>query len=248
MDQEMPSMPLQKFKKRSRNMGPFIALAIRQHQIDIQIEYMGKYNKELEAKFKKDLNETDKYYSGQILEEKNNPEAAEDISGLCFEDKEAIYEFIRTFRHSSLVNLFSFLEVSLNKLCLIVRKEKAIDLSPDDLKHQGVTRSQVYLEKVCSVDFPSGGNDWQQIIKLNRVRNLIVHEQGVIRNKSKNPGKKTFNIVNETDGLSIERNCSIIVEENYFSKIIVNIKNLLDTAYEETRKTLKTMGERNAGN
>lgn len=239
MAHEMLPMQPGECKKRDQSMGTYVALSIRKHHIDIQIEYMERYNKELEAKFKKDLNDTEEYYSKQIEDAKNDPEDAETFAEFCFEDKEAIYEFIRTFRHSSIVNLFSFLEVSLNKLCLIVRKAKAINLSPDDLIHKGVIKSQVYLEKVCSIDFPSGCNDWQQIIKLNRVRNQIVHEQGYIKDKTKNPGKKLFNIVKQTDGLSIERDSLIVIEENYFFEVLMNIKTLLDTVYKKMLNSLK---------
>ncbi|WP_321415467.1 hypothetical protein [uncultured Desulfobacter sp.] len=237
MDHKISSISLQKSKQR--RMGPYIGLTISKHSIDIQIEYMERYNKELEAKFKKDLGNTGEYYSKEMSKVENNPEDAEVYAELCFSDKEAIYEFIRNLRYSSLVNLFSFLESSLNNLCLTLRKEMKIVISPEDLRHQGVIRSQIYLKKVCSVDFPSDGNDWKQIEKLNKVRNLIVHEQGIIKNKKENPGKKTFNVVNNTDGLSIKNDRQVIVEDNYFPKIIRNVKNLLDIVYKETTKALK---------
>ncbi|WP_320044963.1 hypothetical protein [uncultured Desulfobacter sp.] len=239
MDHEFSSISLQESKQRHRRMGPYIGLLIRKRSIDIQIEYMKRYNKELEAKFKKDLDDTDEYYSKEMSKVENNSENVEMYAELRFNDKEAIYEFIRNLRYSSLVNLFSFLESSLNNLCLILRKEMKIVISPEDLRHKGVTRSMIYLKKVCSVDFPSKGNDWQQIEKLNRVRNQIVHEQGVINNKKERPGKTAFNIVNSTIGLSIKNDRQIIVEYDYFPHIIKNIKNLLDIVHEETVKALK---------
>ncbi|HUX80237.1 MAG TPA: hypothetical protein VMW10_10920, partial [Alphaproteobacteria bacterium] len=74
------------------------------------------------------------------------------------------------------------LEISLNDLCRYLCNSKKLYLSLEDLRGDGTERAKLYLTKACLIDFPESSNEWNEILKLNKIRNCIVHAQGDILN------------------------------------------------------------------
>ncbi|MEL7968200.1 hypothetical protein AAG587_17690 [Vreelandella neptunia] len=199
-----------------------------------RLEGFRKYTEELDAKFQSDKRaivesydlSPDKY--GQDEDEYN------DIIEFISDDIHEIENtFIDTFRKSTLVSLYSFLERQMNLLCKRVEKQNSLPIAVTDLKGEGVVRSKQYLEKMASIDFSSGGMNalWSAISDLNKLRNQIVHEEGYV--KRTNPTSRIENIINTTPGLDYAWSSQLKIEMSYIDSTIHTIEQFLSNLYNQ---------------
>ena len=108
------------------------------------------------------------------------------------EDRQEYYEFAsdkfykleetfpRILRYSFFVHIYSLLEHTLLRIADDVRQSRKLGLSPGDLKDDGITRAKTYLKKVAGIQFPDSTSEWQDILALNSLRNVIVHSGGYL--------------------------------------------------------------------
>ena len=87
-----------------------------------------------------------------------------------------------------------------------------------------------YLSKVCVIDFPKSSINWNEIKKLNRIRNCIVHSDGEI--ESSFGKEKLKNIINSTSGLQLRDENEIIVEKEYIERMIDHSESFLLSLYK----------------
>lgn len=92
--------------------------------------------------------------------------------------------FPNTHRRSTLVSLFSFYENSLNTLCEVYRDHMSLDVGFRDMADKGITRAKLYLIKIVGLSFPTNSN-WATILKIQRIRNNIVHSYSEIQKTEK---------------------------------------------------------------
>lgn len=83
--------------------------------------------------------------------------------------------FTRGIRAALFVYAWSTLEVDLNQLCEIIAIQRNLRLRPNDLSGKGIARSRNFLTKVLDVPFPDQQPVWENITRLNELRNVIVH-------------------------------------------------------------------------
>ncbi len=83
-------------------------------------------------------------------------------------------------RRSALVTLFSFFENELESLCKRIRSHDHLKIDLSDLADKGIVRSTAYLEKIVGLAEVRGCQTWQEIRKIQSIRNLIVHADGKI--------------------------------------------------------------------
>jgi hypothetical protein len=93
----------------------------------------------------------------------------------------------------------------------------------------------LYLTKVCGVNF-SSGNEWNEILKLNKIRNCIVHAQG--DTEGANSPDKIKKIVKNTKGVSLESNRFIIIDGGYIDTILSKTKKFFSDVYKKSFETL----------
>jgi len=86
--------------------------------------------------------------------------------------------FPKILRYSLFVHTYSILEQAVLRIADGVRDAQQLDLSPNELRDDGIMRAKTYIKKVGKMTFPDQGTDWQDILALNLVRNLIVHNSG----------------------------------------------------------------------
>lgn len=115
---------------------------------------------------------------------------AENSSDHYYDDKpfsiQEVDEFFSLLRSSFFVSLFSFLETQLNNEC---RKSQAADcaikVSLDDIHGSGINRAKTYLSKVLNSSYQFYNNTlWEEIQWYNKIRNCIVHNNGIISDKT----------------------------------------------------------------
>lgn len=90
------------------------------------------------------------------------------------------YKYPNLHRESLIITVFNFLEHQLNSLCQIFYESIDSDLKLKDINGQGVERAFLFLKKVVNVDFSHFGAELPVIKGVNLVRNIIVHNGGVL--------------------------------------------------------------------
>ncbi len=138
--------------------------------------------------------------------------------------------FTRNFNYSFITLIYSFLESSLNDLCLILKEKNLIELDLIDLRGEGIIRAKTYLTKICKIDFPET-HEWNEIIKLNKIRNCIVHANGNIK-KSNGRSSLEKSLLNmKTVVIRDQEFLDIKIE--YIESMILNIKKFLSKIFRE---------------
>ena len=144
-----------------------------------RLEEFRSYTDELDSTFKGDKQAIVETFDIPHEEYGIDGKDYDDIMEFLSEDVARIeYVFVATFRSSTVVSLYSCLEKQMHVLCKRLEKTNKFPISVTDLKGDGVVRSKIYLSKMAGISFDSNGMNghWSNIIKLNKVRNQIVHE------------------------------------------------------------------------
>jgi hypothetical protein len=190
-----------------------------------------QYISEIEGKFKSNIQYLSKRYDEEIAGEKIAPDIKCELYEYFAEEYHLIERvFLKTFRYTTVVAVYSLLETSFKHLCHYLCNSKKLPIVLEELRGDGIERAKLYLTKVCSVDFPENSNDWNQLQKLNRIRNCIVHADGNIRKtKSSN---KLQNIVTNTNGLELYNDRYIQIDLSYIIASIAIAENVLGCMYE----------------
>jgi hypothetical protein len=66
-------------------------------------------------------------------------------------------------------------------LCERLQKNKKLSLGVKDLSGSGIEQAANYLEKVCGVREFRNYHGWDDVRKLQKVRNVLVHRSGNLR-------------------------------------------------------------------
>ena len=132
---------------------------------------------------------------------------------------------------SILISLYSFLERNMHELCKSVENEYKIRLK--DLNGKGIFQFRNYLEKVVEVDFEPLNDYWNEITKINKLRNLIVHES--VQELQKTGNSKKIESIKQIHHLTIIDKEDSVSFEIRDSKILMNflttIINFLDKIF-----------------
>lgn len=213
-----------------------------------KMEELKYYYEEMESKFKIDISELSKKYDAEVKEAPIDLETKRNIDEYFSEEHHIIEKiYIKLFRYSTLVTIYSLLETALNGLCDFLKHKMELSLRYDELTGQGIVRAKSYMSKVCYIDFPEAAHEWQEILKFNYIRNCIVHAAGDIEYDS-NP-TRIRKTINHTKGVELANDRFIMVDSSYIvsmpssrskprittekdNSIITNIEKLLDKLYE----------------
>lgn len=202
----------------------------------IRIREFKDYVFKMESKFQTEIGDLNKSYNEQIDKHGVDEDALNYIGENYSEQLYNIEKvFLRTFRYSIVVSLYSFLESTMSSLCDALRREKRIDLEICDLRDQGINRNRLFLEKVCKIDFPGATNEWQEIKKFSRVRNCIVHAEGNIH-RAKDKSKIKHIIERNSKHLSLENDEYIVVSHEYIEAALNWIEDFLRILHAEAFK------------
>jgi hypothetical protein len=192
-----------------------------------QLEEFKDYVLELEQKFKSDMERLGKQLDDELEKRGGDSTHHQDIIDWYADDFQRIDKvFIRTFRYSAIVSIYSTLESSMNSICTHLLRLKCRTLELSNLKGEGIERAKLCLETVCAVDFPENTASWSEIQKLIKIRNCIVHAEGNIE-IARSP-QKLINIVQNTKGLEIEGKRYIKIEGEYLEAVINSVENFLE--------------------
>ncbi len=89
-------------------------------------------------------------------------------------------KFPRILRNSFLVSAHSLLEYEMNVICRRLKKEHQIPISWNDLRGDVLERAKLYC-KLARLDLPYNDKTWQEINHYSKVRNCIIHKNGLLK-------------------------------------------------------------------
>jgi len=136
-------------------------------------------------------------------------------------------------RESLIITIFNFLEHELNSLCEKLYESTDSSLKLRDINGKGVERAQLFLTKVAKIDFSAFGSELSVIKGVNLVRNLIVHNGGLL---SGNSDAKVNKFVSSSEHLfGSERHC-IIIGADFIGFFIEVLLSFFERLGEEVQK------------
>jgi len=92
------------------------------------------------------------------------------------------FVFPQLQRTSSLISLYLILEQNLNHLCEVCARNVDSGIELNELANNNLlNRAKIYLVKVQNLTFPDKHESWKEILKLQEIRNALVHNNGKIK-------------------------------------------------------------------
>lgn len=148
----------------------------------IQLDYAAfrKGIKEMEAMLNKQESELNTKYN-----EVSSKEGAEYASHYMQYDFMTFSSMVTLQRNAQFNALYSFFEVQFRKLCDYMVHDLQLTSQVADMKGGNyVERSKNFIAKALGVDLSSLNREWQLILSLQRIRNLISHGEGEFNKES----------------------------------------------------------------
>jgi len=135
--------------------------------VDESLRLANSTSKNIERKIKKWDNKHPKHeYSGHDIYEK---------------DFYSLVHFSNLATTSALILAHSELEISLKDICTSFGEEMKKKIRLKDIKGFGkIDQCKNYLEKVLELNFNLQTKEWEEIFLFNRLRNILVHQNGMI--------------------------------------------------------------------
>lgn len=142
-------------------------------------------------------------------------------------------------RRSAFLTVWAMFESELNKLCDRYKNERCLRLGFSDLQGKGIDQSTRYLEKVAGLDLhKSTSQEWVRINKMKNLRNVIVHQDGSLRQRTSDQVKAAIRYIEETNTLSSQDD-EIGVKEGFLAHVLDTFR----TYFKLTGAAIKTEQE-----
>ncbi|MDE3145357.1 MAG: hypothetical protein KGL19_14465, partial [Bacteroidota bacterium] len=88
------------------------------------------------------------------------------------------------FYHSTIVSLYSLLEVTLNEICNTIIKKTDFAFSLEQIAYKNIIdKARIFLTKVANLNFENTDTLWLKITTIQKLRNYIVHDNTQIKSK-----------------------------------------------------------------
>ncbi len=96
-------------------------------------------------------------------------------------------------RRSALITLFSFFEHQLDDLCIRFSNigKVAVKFDVFQCKDTGIDRSTKYIKEVVGLTLDHGRGPWNEIKNIQSIRNILVHNDGKLKDEDKDKDKVT---------------------------------------------------------
>lgn len=213
--------------------------------IDFEFHLIEEYINHMESHFELELNTIEREFNefkDSLEKEESTDYSDEYLNHIedSFIDNAFMFRdvYTKNFRNAQIIQLYSFLEITLKRGCDRFSLFKKTEYKVDDLKgNNDIDKIKKFLKQSVKVDFSKLNPEWQFIDNFRQVRNLVVHHKSIIKNRDveNNKDKNFNNILNFSKGrfqlkqyTSLSNKHEIIFDNPIFlNEIILNIKNLI---------------------
>jgi hypothetical protein len=145
--------------------------------------------------------------------------------------------FPKILRYSLFVHTYSLLENTLLRIAEHLHVSQKLELSPSDLRDEGIVRAKTYLKKVARVSFPDGGADWQDILALNHIRNIVVHKAGYFPEDHSKRQQIDALLTKWSGEISLDNIRQFTFSGPFIERVIETCKNFLDEVFTNIKDT-----------
>ncbi|MBQ4864578.1 hypothetical protein J8L98_23120 [Pseudoalteromonas sp. MMG013] len=206
---------------------PFIAYEqapVNSQSIKTKFNYLRSHHDKVENLFNTEvltlesMAETEESYFGR------NQFGEEHQSDHRFWIQEIEYVHIRMHRYSTVLAIYAYLEISLQKTCSDIENHLLLPISVTDLNGSGITRCVNYINKLTDINAKKPSNAWNKILKLNAVRNCIMHGTGdtnLLRESNKN---KLLDIVRNDINLDLIGDSFIFIKSQFIIDVLADVE------------------------
>ncbi|QDX97022.1 hypothetical protein EGD00_07865 [Pectobacterium carotovorum subsp. carotovorum] len=189
-----------------------------------EIKYLSQYlsfTQQLSEQKNRELEE--KMY----LDTESHPEN-ESIIQQLFENE--IKSLLSYYNHSAIVLIYSVLESILSDICSEVKSITSSKFSLNDLSSRNlINKSKSYLEITSNLDPSLINDEWAEIGKFQKLRNMIVHQNSSFTgdNESMGKQKKIIQCNFPTIEIAEEKRKFYILNNELATKFIALINNVI---------------------
>jgi hypothetical protein len=120
------------------------------------------------------ISESDQYRAD--IQHIRRRSARQDLSSWAFA---TLYP--NTVRYSIFITLYNQFEHTMIEACTELEKDYPKSIRLSDLKDKGITRVHTYMERVVGIEQPFDPSSRQKLTDLNILRNLIIHNDAIIK-------------------------------------------------------------------
>lgn len=92
------------------------------------------------------------------------------------------------------IAMYGDFEGYVNQICNSYKEEKGFILEAKDLRGEGIQRAVNYLEKIVGLNNIKNSTEWNEIMRWNSIRNILVHNNGVIKNQKDDDALRFLNL------------------------------------------------------
>lgn len=188
--------------------------------IDFNVIQLNERKKKLEDLLKLDISESPEYQN--ILEQ------------IYIEEKLRLPAY---FYHSTIVSLYSLLETHLNEICEIIINDIDFAFSLNELSEKNlIKKSRIILTKLANLDFDKYDKEWIYITTLQKLRNLIVHENAHL--KTQEISKDIKRLIEKNGKIDFEKSSNPFFINN--ERLLTDFLNIIESFLT---KVLLSLGE-----
>lgn len=183
-----------------------------------------KFNRLLENRAKKvPIEELEDFYSDHY-----HDHLIQGMAGYQLHDR-----YPNLLRKSVFTSCYSSFEVELMNYCKYIKKKNSLKLTLHDLKHEGITKAQVYLKNVAGIAFPDSKKDWSDIKIYNYIRNKIVHNNSFI--PAADPKDNTLiavrDFIEKNPDISIDQDNLVFLKREFSMGFLKTVESFLRELY-----------------
>jgi hypothetical protein len=218
------------------NVTMIIGITVRtwhQNEVTLSAELIDSFVKGVERQAAESAIRYEAEKESHILEdvgsegEENYVRAVEAHRGLDSETWDLAGIFTEYFpslqRRSALLTVWGYFEHELDKLCALYEAEKGFRLDLSDLNGRGIDRSTAYLEKVVGLNVHKTSQEWNRIKKIQKVRNIVAHQDGRLADRSGVPEQAVLSYIDEMESLG--RNGEVTIKEGFLASVVDTFKS-----------------------
>jgi hypothetical protein len=213
------------------------------YEVTGSLELLEAYVKDIESQVAKGVADFKMHVETEVIEPDHPEEPARFIThhrGLDDEtwDLRSIFEgyFPSLQRRSALITLYAFFEYELDKLCRRVKAESGYKIDLSDIGDKGILRSTTYLLKVADMDGIRGSKEWQEIRKIQSIRNLIVHADGKLPPSPDGRKSKIDEYVEQSARLQRTDDGDLNITEGYLAHCLMTFHTYFEQLHAALRR------------